>query len=126
MREEIKRVAEFDSLEEGEVGEVKAFAERLIENKKRRERGENCNWLKVEDLMRLLTNKTNHVSEEMIAKAQDMLEGVSRYVSTFEVDSIHKDGYDQEQFEGMRNSEIRVAGKAIQEVKELFGEEQLK
>ena len=36
-REESKRVAEFDSLSEEEVGEVKAFAERLIESKKRRE-----------------------------------------------------------------------------------------
>ena len=35
-REEIKRVAEFESLEEEEVLEVKAFAERLIENAKRR------------------------------------------------------------------------------------------
>ena len=126
MREEIKRVAEFDSLEEGEVGEVKAFVERLIQNKKRRERGENCNWLKVEDLMRLLRNKANHASEEMIVKSQAMIEGVSRYLGTYEVDSIHKDGYDQEKFEGMGDSEIRIAGKAILEVKELFGEEQLK
>jgi len=96
MREEIKRVTEFETLEEGEVEEVKAFAERLIENKKRREKGENGKWLKVEDLMRLLRNKANHASEEMIAKAQAMLEGVGRYVSTFEVDSIYKDGYDQE------------------------------
>jgi len=51
-----------------------------------------------------------------------MLEGVSKYVSTFEVDSIHKDGFEQEQFEGMGDSEIRIAGKVIQEVKELFGE----
>jgi len=40
VREEIKRVAEFDSLGEKEVREVKSFAERLIETKKRRERGE--------------------------------------------------------------------------------------
>jgi len=36
VREEIRRVAEFDSLGEGEVREVKAFAGRLIENAKRR------------------------------------------------------------------------------------------
>ena len=35
-REEIKRVAEFDSLGEEEVREVKAFAGRLIESAKRK------------------------------------------------------------------------------------------
>ena len=69
-REESKRVAEFDSLGEEEVREVKAFAERLIERKKRRERGDNeKNVLKVDDLMRLLKNKANHVSDEMIVKS---------------------------------------------------------
>ena len=34
---------EFESLGEGEVAEVKAFAERLIDSKKKRERGENGN-----------------------------------------------------------------------------------
>ena len=95
-REESKRVKEFESLGEDEVREVKGFAQRLIENKKRRERGENGNELKVEDLTRLLKNKANHVSEELTAKCQAMLEGVSRYVTTFEVDSIHKDGFEQE------------------------------
>jgi len=111
--EEGKRVAEFDSLGEEEVGEVKAFAERMIESKKQRERGDNGNKLKVEDLMSLLSNKANHASEEMIAKAQALLEGVSRYVSTFEVESIHKEGFEQEQFEGLEDTEIRTAGKAI-------------
>jgi len=111
--EEGKRVAEFDSLGEEEVGEVKAFAKRLIESKKQRERGDNGNKLKVEDLMRLLSNKANHASEEMIAKAQALLEGVSRYVSTFEVEFIHKEGFEQEQFEGLEDTEIRAAGKAI-------------
>jgi len=66
-REEGKRVAEFDSLSEEEVGEVKSFAERMIESKKLRERGNNGNKLKVEDLVRLLSNKANHASDEMIA-----------------------------------------------------------
>jgi len=35
-REEVKRVAEFNSLGDEEVREVKAFAGRLIENAKRR------------------------------------------------------------------------------------------
>jgi len=77
------------------VEEVKAFAERLVETKKRRERGENeKKRLKVEDLMRLLNNKTNHLSEEMIKKLQDMLEGMSRYIASFEVDSIYKEGFE--------------------------------
>jgi len=63
--------------------------------------------------MRLLKNKANHASEEIIMKAQAMLEGVSRYVSTFEVESIHKEGFEQEQFEGLGDTEIRKAGKAI-------------
>jgi len=75
---------------------VKAFAERLIESKKLRERGENENKMKVEDLMRLIENKSNYVSKEMIEKTQAMLEGVSRYVGTFEVGSIYKDGFEQE------------------------------
>jgi len=104
------------------VREVKAFAERLIENKKRRKRGENGNELKVENLLSLLKNKANHASEEMIAKCEAMLEGVSSYVGTFEVNSIHKAGFELEEFEGMGDSEIKIAGKAIQEVKELFGE----
>jgi len=113
---------EFESLGEEEVREVKAFAERLIENKKRRERGENGKELRVEDLLRLLRNKANHASEEMIAKCEAILEGVNRYVGTFEVNSITKAGFELEEFEGMGDSEIRIAGKAIQEVKELFGE----
>ena len=93
VKEEGKRVAEFDSLGEEEVKEVRAFAERLIEAKKHRERGENGNKMKVEDLMQLLKNKANHASEELLAKCQAMLEGVSRYVSSFEVESIHKEGF---------------------------------
>ena len=77
------------------MGEVKAFAERLIETKKRREKGENGkNVLKVEDLMRLLKNKANHESEEMLEKSQALLEGVSRYITSFEVDSIYKEGFE--------------------------------
>ena len=74
--------------------------------------------------MGLLRNKANHASEEMIEKSQALLEGVSRYVASFEVESIHKDGFEMEQFEGMGNIEIKLAGKAIQEMKELFAEGQ--
>ena len=49
---------------------------------------------------------------------------MSRYVASFEVESIHKDGFVMEQFEGMGDSELKLAGKAIQEVKELFAEGQ--
>ena len=42
-REESQRVVEFEGLGEEEVGEVKSFAKRLIEAKKKRERGENGN-----------------------------------------------------------------------------------
>jgi len=44
--------------------------------------------------MRLLKNKANHVSEEMIEKSQALLEGVSRYIASFEVDSICKEGFE--------------------------------
>ena len=80
--------------------------------------------MKVEDLVGLLRNKANHTSEEMIEKCQALLEGVSRYVASFEVESIHKDGLEKEQFEGMSDSEIKLAGRAIQEMKELFTEGQ--
>jgi len=42
--------------------------------------------LKVEDLVGLLRNKANHLSEKMIEKSQALLEGVSRYVASFEVE----------------------------------------
>ena len=42
-KNESKRVVEFEGLGEEEVSEVKAFTERLIEAKKKRERGENGN-----------------------------------------------------------------------------------
>jgi len=42
-REESQRVVEFEGLGEEEVGEVKSFAKRLIEAKKKRERGEYGN-----------------------------------------------------------------------------------
>ena len=124
VKNESQRVVDFEGLDEEEVGEVKAFAERLIEANKKRERGEKGNQLKVEDLMGLLKNKANHASQEMIAKSQALLEGVSRYVGSFEVESIHKNGFEIEQFEGMSNSEIKLAGKAIQEMKEIFDEGQ--
>ena len=50
--------------------------------------------MKVEDLVGLLRNKANHASEEMIEKCQALLEGVSRYISSFEVDSIYKEGFE--------------------------------
>jgi hypothetical protein len=95
-RQESRRVEEFESLGEDEVREVKDFAQRLIEGKRRRERGENRKELMVEDLMGLLKNKANHASEELVAQCRTMLEGVSRYIATFAVDSIHKDGFEQE------------------------------
>jgi len=77
------------------VREVKSFAERLIEAKKRRERGDyGKNVLNVEDLMRLLKNKANHANEEMTRKSQALLKGVSKYIASFEVDSIYKEGFE--------------------------------
>ena len=75
--------------------------------------------------MGLLRNKANHISEELIEKSQALLEGVSRYVGSFEIESIYKDGFEMEKFEGMGDSEIKLAGKAIQEIKEIFAEGQL-
>jgi len=72
----------------------------------------------------LLRNKANHASDDMKEKSQALLEGVSRYVASFDVELIHKDGFEMEQFEGLGDSEIKLAGKAIQEVKELFAEGQ--
>jgi len=44
--------------------------------------------------MRLLKNKANHASDEMLEKSQALLEGVSRYIVSFEVDSIYKEGFE--------------------------------
>ena len=43
VKNESQRVVDFEGLDEEEVGEVKAFAERLIEANKKRERGEKGN-----------------------------------------------------------------------------------
>jgi len=41
LKEESKRVAEYDCLEEADVKQVRAFAERLVESKKHVEQREN-------------------------------------------------------------------------------------
>jgi len=87
-REEGKRVAEFDSLGEEEVREVKAFAERLIESKKQRERGDNGNKLNTKSLsaekvIELVKNETNFCSEEYINSLQAALKGVHHYLESF-------------------------------------------
>jgi len=39
-----------------------------------------------------------------------MFEGIKNYLGTFEVESIHKEGYALEQFEGLDDFEVKTLG----------------
>ena len=61
------------------------------------------------DIIQLVKCKANHASEEAIAQIQRMLGSISRYVESFEVQQsgIYLEGYEQERFEGLNDSERR-------------------
>jgi len=53
--------------------------------------------------MGLLDNKSNYLNEETSKKIKRMLEKVSSYVNTFQVQNIHKEEFHQEQFKGLND-----------------------
>jgi len=64
--------------------------------------------------------KANHVSDEAVEQIERMLGGVQRYVESFEVQSIYLEGYEQERFENLNDSEIKRSQIVVQELKELL------
>ena len=64
--------------------------------------------------------KANHVSDEAIEQIERMLGGVQRYVESFEVQSIYLDGYEQERYEDLNDSEIKRSQIVALELKELL------
>ena len=81
-------------LDEEDVEQAKYFLQALIQRKKEIERIENASVLKVESIIKLINNKSNYASEEMISQTNKMLLGISRYVETFPVVNVHNNGMD--------------------------------
>jgi len=70
--------------------------------------------------MKLINCKANHTSVGAVSTMERMLEGVKRYVDTFEMEALHKEGYEQEQFSEFNDSEVKRIGEMAQEIKELL------
>ena len=51
-----------------------------------------------------------------------MLGSVKRYVESFEVESVYLEGYEQERFENLNDSEIKRSSIVVSELKELLRE----
>ena len=67
IQQERKWVTELELLDEQDIEQAKHFLQALVEGKKLNERVENASAMKVEGIMKLLENKSNYASEEMIA-----------------------------------------------------------
>jgi len=92
ITEERKWVADIEMLDEQDIEQTKCFLAALIQNKKRnRDRADNHQGssMQVSDILALLSNKCNFISDEFLSQTKKMLEGISRYISTFEAASIH-------------------------------------
>ena len=91
ITEERKWVTDLELLDEQDIEQTKCFLAALIQNKKRnRDRADNHQAsVKVSDILALISNKCNFTSDEFLSQTKKMLEGISRYVATFEAASIH-------------------------------------
>ena len=49
------------------------------------------------------------MSEEAVEQIERMLGSIGRYIESFEVQSIYQEGYKQEGFENLSDSEIKRA-----------------
>ena len=63
--------------------------------------------MQVSDITQLVKCKANHVSDEAIEQIERMLGSIRRYIESFEVQSIYLDGYEQEKYENLNDSEIK-------------------
>jgi hypothetical protein len=126
VKEERKRVDEIALLDEGEIEEVQRLVSALIVSKQNRPEdeeeveaddngvGDNARRrmrrtrrLRVSDIVELVKCKANHVSEEAVEVIERVLGSVKRCIESCEVQSIYVEGYEQERFEGLNDSEIR-------------------
>jgi len=62
------------------------------------------------------------VSDEAVEVIQRVLGSVKRYVESFEVESVYLEGYEQERFENLNDSEIKRSSIVVSELKELLRE----
>ena len=62
------------------------------------------------------------MSEEAVEVIQRVLGSVKRYVESFEVESVYLEGYEQERFENLNDSEIKRSSIVVSELKELLRE----
>ena len=60
-------MTELELLDEEDINQAKYFLQALIQSKKEVARIENASALKAESIIKLLSNKSNYVSEELIA-----------------------------------------------------------
>ena len=127
VKEERKRVDEIALLDEGEIEEVQRLVSALIVSKQNRPEDEEeevevddngvgnnarrrmrrTRRLRVSDIVELVKCKANHVSEEAVEVIERVLGSVKRCIESCEVQSIYVQGYEQERFEGLNDSEIR-------------------
>jgi len=47
------------------------------------------------------------VSDEAVEQIERMLGSIGKYIESFEVQSIYEEGYEQERFENLNDSEIK-------------------
>ena len=132
VKEERRRVDALAVLGEGDIEEIQGFVSALIASKQnQREEGNGVGdrgiratrRLQVSDIIQLVKCKANHASEEAIGQIERMLESIRRYVESFEVQQqsgIYLDGYEQEKYEDLNDSEIRRSQMVVQELKELL------
>jgi len=120
VKAERRRVDALAVLDEGDIEEIQGFVSALIESKQDQREEQNgvagddrairaARRLQVSDIIQLVKCKANHASEEAIALIERMLGSISRYVESFEVQhpGIYLEGYEQEKYEGLNDSEIR-------------------
>ena len=62
------------------------------------------------------------MSDEAVEVIQRVLGSVKRYVESFEVESVYLEGYEQERFENLNDSEIKRSLIVVSELKELLRE----
>ena len=81
--------------------------------------------MKVSDIIKLIRCKANHTSDSTVSSIEKMLEGVKRYIETFEIEALHKEGYGQEQFCEFNDSEVKRIGEMAEVIRELLKDGEL-
>ena len=92
IAEERKWVSDLQLFDDQDIKQAKSFLEALIQNKKKTDKADNRKAMKVNDILALINNKCNFISDEYLSQTKKMLDGMSQYVETFKVANIHQDG----------------------------------